>query len=213
MEPSNPPRGFAGLTILDDSSPDLGGAITATGVRLFQGNNGVADPEPTTSGHVSGSLNYYTFEDTVSDTVTAVAPASGTGGHTTVVLQLIGNFSAIDGLMFDIDDSTVSWNLEKQLYNQNADGSGLYWVEWTAPGNNLPFSIEMSSFSPHQAIDAFQVDTHWTAGASPVVNSIQAVPEPATGALVLIAAGSGWLLRPRRSRRHARPASRKMVRE
>ena len=147
-------------------------------------------------GHQSGSGNYYSgfpgnaFAD---DTLTGVAPASGSGGSTTLLLQVIGSLPAqgqgansIDSLSFDAD---VAWTKTSNLYGQLADGTGLYWQEWTAAGDNVPFTIDITSALSSIAIDAFQIDTYWTPSTTPVVNSRTSIgiPEPAT--LLMLVSG------------------------
>jgi hypothetical protein len=198
LETAGPPNlGF--LWILDDSTPDLGGAITATGTRLFQGANGIGDPTPTTQGHVSGSRNYYSFFETSNDTVMGTAPASGTGGFTTVVLQVhsTAGGSLLSDLAFEIDGSLHTWTLHKHLNNAAVPGLGNHWIEWSAPGAHLPFSIKMTSAEPHRTIDSFEIDTYWSA-AAPAVNGITSVPEPAGWAMCLMGLASWSLARRRR---------------
>ena len=177
-----PPDGF--FRILDDSTPDVGGVTTALSPRLFQGNNGVTDPLPTTNGHRSGSSNYYSgFDNPALDRITATAPASGVGGYTTVLLQILGQpGNEVDDLVFSMDSS---WTKVKDLYSWNENAAGVYWQEWTAPGNDLPISILMTSTESSHAIDAFQVDTFWTADSSPRINARTTIPEP--GSIVLSA--------------------------
>ncbi len=206
LEASGETLGFG--QVLDDTTPDLGNAITATGVRFFQGSDGILDPSPTTYGHRSGSGNYYSgmmAGHTAHDTFTATAPASGTGGFTTVVLQLIGGNgyspdgdggNIVDDLSFTISGGDADWTLQNSLYGINEFGSGMYWLEWTAPGSSLEFSILMTSTEIHRSLDAFQIDTHWSA-TGPVVNGITSIPEPGAGLLLL---GGGALLAMRRRR-------------
>ena len=165
-----------GSGLLDDATPDLGGPTTAGSPRLAQ------SPESTTVfGHRSGSGNYYSgfpgnsFAD---DTISAVAPtpAGQSGGYTTIVLQVIGQpDNEIADLSFAMDTSSVAWVKQKDLYGVQ-NGAGVYWQEWTAPGDNLPFAIRMTSASSSRGLDAFQIDTFWSA-AGPVVNAITAIPE------------------------------------
>jgi PEP-CTERM motif len=185
MEVAGAPN-FGFLYMLDDSTPDLGSGITATGTRIFQGTDGFGDPAPTTDGHVSSTTNYYSFFDNADDTITATAPASGSGGFTTVVIQYYENVGG-DGnadLLFAMDNSVNTWTLDKHLFNFQANGRSIHWLEWTAPGDNLTFSATMTSLGPHRVIDSFQVDTYWSADAA-VVNAITAVPEPASWLLAL----------------------------
>jgi hypothetical protein len=198
LEIAGPPNhGF--FWALDDSTPDLGSGITATGMRLFQGTNGISNLSPTTQGHVSSSTNYYSFFDTSDDTVTATAPASGAGGYTTVVLQIhsTAGGSLLSDLQFTIDSSANSWTLHKHLNNAAVVGLGSHWIEWSAAGANLPFRIKMTSGEPHRTIDSFEIDTYWSATA-PAVNAIAAVPEPATWLLCLVGLGAGIGRRRRR---------------
>jgi hypothetical protein len=173
---------LGGQLVLDDVTPDVGDATTATGTRIFQGTNGAADPSPTLRGHVSGTSNYYSFFDRANDTLVGTAPASGLGGYTTVVLQLhsTAGGSLLDDLVFNIDDSVISWTLHKHLNDAGAGGLGYHWIEWSAPGADLPFQIKITSNRPHRTIDSFEIDTYWTGGATPAVNSISTVPEPVT---------------------------------
>lgn len=184
--------------ILDDSTPDLGTGITATGTRIYQGANGIVDPSPTLYGHVSGSMNYYSganFADPTApqihfanDTITATTPASGAGGFTTVVLQVLAQpANGIEDLNFEM--TTAGWTKQKDLYGILAGPTGVIWQEWTAPGADLPFSIHMTSPTDSRAIDSFAVDTFWTSGAAPVINARASVgiPEPAAGALACLA--------------------------
>ena len=188
-------RPFHGmLRVLDDSTPDLGVGTTATGTRIHQGTNGIANPAPTANGHLSGTTNYYSFNDFSNDTIVGTAPASGSGGHTTVVLQLIENLggNGLADLAISIDTSVDSWTLDKHLHNLAGNGSGLHWLEWSAPGNDLTFEINMTSTGQHRAIDAFQIDTYWTDGTAPVLNSRQAVPEPASALLAVAGLLAGF---------------------
>ncbi|MBX3433407.1 MAG: hypothetical protein KF847_08815 [Pirellulales bacterium] len=191
LDANGPTLGFG--RVLDDSTPDLGVGTTAVGTRWFQGTDGIANPAPTAYGHRSGSANYYSGlgdADLADDRIVATAPASGTGGFTTVVLQAIagapgGNGpQALAGMSFEME--TPGWTLAKSLYGVLDTGTGVYWIEWSAPGANLPFSIHMTSDSAHRAIDALQVDTRWDASA-PALNarSVIGVPEPAAGILAL----------------------------
>lgn len=186
--------------ILDDSTPDLGAGITATNTRIFQGTNGAADYSPPLNGHVSGSGNYYSIFDASDDTITGVAPASGAGGFTTVVLQVHSspNGSVLTDLAFDIDDSVHTWTLHKHLNNAAIPGLGNHWIEWSTPGANVPFSIKMTSSQQHRTIDSFEIDTFWSPTAA-AVNAITVVPEP-TG-LVLLVIGLGIAVGRRRPAR------------
>ena len=186
LEVAGPPNlGF--LWLLDDATPDLGTGITATGTRIFQGTDGAGDPSPTTQGHISSSLNYYSFFDAADDTITATAPASGGGGYTTVVMQVLENEDGdgIPDLQFAMDNSVDAWTPVKHLHNLIGSGRAVHWVEWTAPGDNLTYSINMTSLAPHRVIDSFQIDTFWTSGDVPVVNATAGVPEPASWLLAL----------------------------
>jgi hypothetical protein len=182
-----------GARILDDTTPDLDPSTTASGLRFYQGADGMNDPIPTSYGHVSTSGNYYSGfneSDFADDTISGTAPASAIGGYTTVVLQLIGSATVNPGLTFEIDDSSIAWTLDKSLFGLNGSGSGMYWLEWWAPGDDLTFSIHFSSDYPSVALDAVQIDTHWSA-TGPVLNGIQRVPEPASVVLVLWGAAGG----------------------
>ncbi|MEX2170628.1 MAG: PEP-CTERM sorting domain-containing protein [Pirellulales bacterium] len=191
-----PPDGF--FRILDDSTPDVGGATTALTPRLYQGNDGVNDPLPTTSGHRSGSGNYYSgFDNAALDHITAVAPASDVGGFTTVVLQVVGQpGNGVSALEFAMDGS---WTKVKDLFAINENGAGMYWQEWTAPGNDLPLSMLMTSTETSRGLDAFQVDTFWTSERNPRINAISAIPEPGSVTLAGLAV-VGALLVLRRNR-------------
>ncbi len=185
--------------LLDDSTPDLGTGITATGTRIYQGANGIADPSPTLYGHVSASMNYYSganFTDPTApqihfanDTITATTPASGAGGFTTVVLQVLGQpDNTISDLNFEM--TSAGWTKQKSLYGILDGPTGLFWQEWTAPGAGLNFAIHMTSPTDSRAIDSFVIDTFWTSAASPTVNARTSVgiPEPTAGALACLAA-------------------------
>jgi hypothetical protein len=138
---------------------------------------------------MSGSGNYYSFFDTSNDTLVGVAPG-GAGGFTTIALQVhsTAGGSLLEDLSFVIDDSQNAWSLHKHLNNSGAGGLGYHWIEWSAPGGNLPFEITMTSTEQHRTIDSFEIDTYWTSGASPAVNAISQVPEPAAAGLLLLAA-------------------------
>jgi hypothetical protein len=186
IESAGPPPGPFGSGRLDDSTPDLGAPTTATSPRIVQSLESLA-----IYGHRSGTGNYYSgfpasaFAD---DTISAVAPtpAGQSGGFTTVVLQVIGQpTSTINDLTFTMDTGSVAWTKQKDLYAINETGAGIYWQEWSAPGDNLPFSIHMESTSSSRGIDSFQVDTFWSANG-PVVNAITAIPEPSTFGLAVL---------------------------
>jgi hypothetical protein len=186
IESAGPPPGPFGSGRLDDSTPDLGAPTTATSPRIVQSPASLA-----VFGHRSGTGNYYSgFPDNAfaDETILAVAPTpvGQSGGFTTVVLQVIGQpTNDVQDLTFTMDTSTIAWTKQKDLYAKNAGGAGMYWQEWTAPGENLPFSIHMQSASSSRGLDAFQIDTFWSA-TGPVVNAISAIPEPSSLALAAI---------------------------
>jgi hypothetical protein len=192
LETGNPTLSFG--RILDDTTPDIGAPTTATQTRWFQGSNGVAGPLPTAYGHRSGSGNYYSgfgTGDLANDIVTAFTPSSGAGsaGFTTVVLQVLGSpptatgVNAIADLSFNI--LSANWTKQKSLYGTLANGTGVYWQEWTSPGADVPFSIRMTSLESSRGIDAIQVDTHWTSASAPVINARTTIGVPEPGAAVL----------------------------
>ncbi|MEM9176340.1 MAG: PEP-CTERM sorting domain-containing protein [Myxococcota bacterium] len=169
--------------ILDDTTPDLG---TSASSRLFQGTDGLADPTPTIYGHRSGSGNYYSgfiSGANVDDTISGVAPASGAGGFTTVLVQALGQpGNSVTGITFD---AGAGWTQTANLYGQYPDGTGAYWQEWTAPGANVAFAVNFDSpaGTSSLALDAFQIDTFWSA-TGPVTNTVTVVPEPGTALLL-----------------------------
>jgi hypothetical protein len=187
LTPATPPNFFGMLQVLDDSVPDLGIGTTATNTRIFQGTDGANNTAPTANGHMSGSGNYYSFLDTMNDTITGKAPG-GDGGYTTVVLQLhsSSNGSLLNDLSFAIDNSQNTWTLHKHLNDAGAGGLGFHWVEWSAPGGNLPIAITITSTEQHRTIDSFEIDTFWTNAASPVVNAVTQVPEPSAASLLIV---------------------------
>jgi hypothetical protein len=198
FETTGPPN-LGSLWVLDDSTPDLGTGIAAAFPRIYQGADGLEDPSPNAEGHVSSTGNYYSFTETFDATIRATAPG-GAGGFTTVVLQLhatAGGGGPIRDLSFAMVQPAAVWTQQKHLHNTHADGLGYHWLEWTAPGGNLPFFIHIASTRAHRAVDSFEIDTYWSA-SGPVVNAIRSVPEPATGgsaALFLLcglAAGRVW---------------------
>ena len=200
LESSSSPLGFG--NILDDSTPDLGVALP--GARFYQGTDGLIDPSPTDYGHRSGSGNYYSgFAGSVlnvDDTITGAAPASGTGGYTTLLVQAIGQpGNPVPGIELV---ASAGWTKVTDLYNVELDGTGVYWQEWTAPGDNLAFSIDLNGpiGSSSYALDAFTVDTYWTDGQVPVVNTRTqiGVPEPSSVALVALVIGVGSVYMARR---------------
>lgn len=183
LDRSGPTLGFTKL--LNDTVPDIStGAVTATNTRFYQVN--IAPPF---NGHVAGSFNYYSIFDTADDVIAGTAPASGSGGYTTVVLQVLGGApgsmgaNPIEDLSFEM--LTAGWTKVKDLYGVEASGTGVYWQEWTAPGANLGFEINMASATEHRSIDAVQVDTYWTGGAAAAVNAIAAIGVPEPSALAI----------------------------
>jgi hypothetical protein len=185
IEVAGAPTGPFGSFKLDDATPDLGSPTTATGTRIVQSNDSFA-----IYGHRSASGNYYSgfpANALADDSISAVAPTpvGQSGGFTTVVLQVIGQpTSTINDLTFTMDN-VAAWTKHKSLYAVNSGGAGVHWQEWTAPGANLPFTMHMQSATSSRGIDAFQIDTHWSA-AGPLVNAIAAIPEPASAGLAVI---------------------------
>lgn len=194
LEFSGPPTAPFGSFVLSDATPDLGAPTTATGVNLAQSDASIG-----VYGHQSASGNYYSgfpgnaFAD---DTLSGVAPSSGAGGYTTLLVQAIAQVPApgqgvntITGLSFTAD---AAWTKTSDLYGQTADGAGMYWQEWTAPGANVPFSIAITSVTSSIAIDAFQVDTYWTSDPQPLVNGRTSIGVPEPTSLVLMAISACW---------------------
>jgi len=95
----------------------------------------------------------------------------------------------------------AGWVLDKSLYGLEGP-TGVYWIQWYAPGSDLPLTIDFNSDYSSVAIDAIQVDTHWSA-TGPVLNvgPTLTVPEPASW---FFAAGAAMvaLIYQRRSRAH-----------
>lgn len=194
LEFTGPPTAPFGSFVLNDSTPDLGAPTTATGVNLAQSGASIG-----VYGHQSASGNYYSgfpgnaFAD---DTLSGVAPSSGAGGYTTLLIQVIAQAPApgqgvntIAGLSFVAD---AAWTKTSDLYGQTAAGTGLYWQEWTAPGANVPFSVDITSVTSSIAIDAFQVDTYWTSNPQPLTNSRGSIGIPEPTSVVLLAIGACW---------------------
>jgi hypothetical protein len=178
FETDGPPD-LGPLWILDDSSPDLGQPTTATQTRIFQGASGRDDPSPNLVGHVSSTGNYYSFSEPFDAKIAFRPPAGGSGGFTTVVLQLhstAGGDSIADLQFRMLELSGTSWTLQKQLTNV-VRGLGYHWIEWTAPAAGPQVLIEITSTFDHRPVDSFEIDTFWSP-TGPVVNAIQAVPEP-----------------------------------
>ena len=203
IESAGPPPGPFGSGRLDDSTPELGAPTTATTPRIVQSPSSLA-----IFGHRSGTGNYYSgFPDNAfaDDTISAVAPTpvGQSGGFTTVVLQVIGQpTNDVPDLSFTMDTSSTPWTKQKNLYAKNAGGAGMYWEEWTAPGDNLPFSIHMQSATSSRGLDAFQIDTFWSA-TGPALNAITALPEPSSLALTAIGLlGTRRLVRRRKVAAH-----------
>lgn len=202
LEANGPPLSFG--RVLDDNSPDIAPGTTATNTRLYQGTDGIANPAPTAYGHRSGSGNYYSgfgATDFAFDTITAVAPASGVGGFTTVVLQVIAGAPGGNGAQalvgLDFAMQTLGWTKEKSLYGLLESGTGVYWQEWTALGANLPLTIRMTSSGSSRSIDAFQVDTYWSSDQK-VVNSRTSIGVPEPGSFMLAASAAMISLLPLR---------------
>lgn len=179
FEASSQVLGF--LRVIDDSTPDLG-AVGSPAQRIYQGINGIGATGSNTTGHRSGTNNYYSFNDNADDTITGTAPASGVGGFTTVVLQVLGAVNnELDDLSFAM--TSGSWTQQKSLFGILEGGDRVYWQEWTSAGADLPFAIHMTSATPHRSITAIQVDTFWS--TTETINAISAigVPEPSAGLL------------------------------
>ena len=183
FEPTGPPTAPFFSFILDDSTPDIGSPTTATSTNIAQSVASQA-----VYGHRSSSANYYSgFPDDAfaDDTISGVAPASGAGGYTTILLQVIGlPGNRVSSLSFD---PGAEWTRTSDVEGRLADTAGLYWQEWTAPGGNLPFSIEMTSSESSIALDAIQIDTFWTSGDAPVLNSRDRIGIPEPASLLLMA--------------------------
>ena len=165
---------------------------------MFQGSDGLNDPpNPSGYGHRStGSSNYYSgFMPThfADDTITAIAPASGSGGFTTVVLQMLSNSTLSGSLEFSIGPQ---WTQQKLLSGTVGEVSTAYWVEYTAPSGDLPFSIHFTSAASSVALDAVLVDTFWSP-TGPVINARMVVPEPACVVLAFVAAACAGRMRRR----------------
>lgn len=188
--------GSVGGSILDDSTPDLG--IDPGTARFFQGTNGLASPPPPILyGHRSGSGNYYAgflASSVMDDTITGTAVSSGSGGFTTLVLQAVGQPASGVGSVDFV--ASAGWTKVKDIYGTSSNGTGHYWQEWIQAGDNLAFSIDMDSVATSYAFDAFTIDTFWTSGSSAAINSVTAVPEPSTYAMMAL--GLGLLIFARR---------------
>lgn len=193
LEGGGLPTGPMGTYLLDDSTPDVGDPA------------GGAFKQSVASeaiwGHRSSSGNYYSGPFSgADDTITGVAPASGAGGYTTLVIQALGSFStrgpsSLSTFEFMLDGG---WTKTSDLYATNGIGAGVHWEEWTTPGGNLPYEITMTS-ADSGGIDALQIDTYWTPGSAPVLNARSTIPTPGACGLLLVALGSMGLSARRRS--------------
>ncbi len=184
--------------VLNDTTPDVGGSlgIGHTGISYSL----VQDPT-TTYGHRSGSSNYYSgFNplDYMNDTINGQTRGSTGTGYSTIVLQIKGlAANAVPNLTAGITGG-ATFTLVKELYGLGPTGEGMYWFEWTAPGGNLNYAIQMLSDYSSVGLDAFSVDTYWTSGSSPVTSAVSSAPEPTRAVLMLFAVGA-LVLRRRRA--------------
>lgn len=193
--PGNP--SFGG-SILNDSSPDTGTALSASVV--FQENtNGY--------GQRSGSGNIYSgFTGESLDLNVRFSSLNPTGaGSSTVFVTILGN-PALDRelLPFVLSDDTNSFAPTQFLSGESAEvsGSRVWIAEWQLAGNTASeYTLSVSSniaggFGTDVALDSVTIDIATTPGANPLTNSsstgslgnVSIVPEPSSALLVTFGA-------------------------
>jgi hypothetical protein len=171
-------------TLINDTTPDIG-----THPGSFITTNG--------EDHVSGSFNYYSLFGTVAEDVTFTAPGPAAGGFTTVIVQAktLPGFSWNDevNLIFGPIDGVAP---TQALLAESNSGFGQLFVKYEIPGTvTVPtFSLSSSGADSHTSFDQFVVDAYWSADGFAIDSAI-ATPEPATTALLALAASAGLFRR------------------
>ncbi len=197
FEASGTPGRF-GDRQLNDSSPDIGTALSAS--TIFQNDSNAY-------GHRSSSSNIYSgFQGDALD-ISIRFPGIGTAnvGMTTILLTVLGNPADSNVLtpfiLSSTSDSALSLSPTVSLTDQSAEyPDKKVWVaEWQVPGSD-PQDYEIRILSDlasgngtDVALDSLVVDVAWTNAPAALSNShsfsslgnITTVPEPTTGVLAL----------------------------
>lgn len=147
-----------GVSVIDDSTPDIGYTTTA-GAR-FRTTNG--------EGHVLSSGNVYFLAGTLAEQITV--PTNGTvgSGYTTVILQLasatgspVGGDGGFAGeITLSIDGAPPT----SQIVGANGAGAAQLWAKWEMEGNAASYDIVVSGpvNQAHFSFDRVVVDTFWS---------------------------------------------------
>ena len=199
IDETNVPGTPAPGRVLDDDTPDIG-TYTGSDARFYQ-----ADVSSPGYGHRSTSNNYYSGfgpTDFADDKITVPTDNAGnTGGYTTVVFQMTAQ-NAVDS--FDRTDITLNGQAPTSVNyadGVNSENVAQWFAQWTLTGNQATYDLAFANDSTSNSLDAFEVDTVWSATQTSV--STPAIPEPGTAAL---AAAGIIVLATRRPRRRAASA-------
>lgn len=187
-----------GGTILNDSSPDIGTALSTSVV--FQENTGGY-------GQRSASGNIYSgFTGESLDLNVRFSSLNPTGtGSSTVFVTILGN-PALDRelLPFMLSDGTDCFAPTNFLTGESAEvsGSRVWIAEWQLSGNAAPeYTLSVRSdvpggFGTDVGLDSVTIDIATIPGATPLANSstntpslqslggVQTVPEPSSALLI-----------------------------
>ena len=143
--------------------------------------------------HISSSLNFYSGQGSVNETITFGTNGVAGTGFTTIILQgqtLFGDFGTTLGF------TPINGILPGVVQGPNAAGGAQFLARYEIPGNAEEYSVNMVT-GPFSFVSFgnFEVDTYWSeTGFS---SDTAVVPEPTSGLLALSAAGL-FILRRRR---------------
>jgi hypothetical protein len=177
-----------GPVLLADSTPDINPAAIS-GVSIVQNN---------TEGFpiVRSSTNLYSgpgATDTFDLTATVKTAGVAASGFTTILVQLAGSSFGPGQTPAQFDAG--SFLINGQLPNYITDGYGtdnrnLWWMEWTLPGNQPSYALEMDAPLSSGSLSKITINTAWNSAAALDNSNVTIVPEPTAAALL---AGAGLL--------------------
>ena len=185
-----------GPILLADTTPDIN-PYAISGVSIVQNN---------TEGFpiVRSSTNLYSgpgVTDTFDLTATVKTDGIAASGFTAVLIQLAGSSFGPGQTPAQFDAG--SFLINGQLPNYITDGYGtdnrnLWWMEWTLPGNQPSYALEMDAQFSSGSLSKITIDSAWHSTAALDNSNVSIVPEP-TAAALLAATGLLGLGRRRRA--------------
>lgn len=171
-----------GPMLLNDGTPDIN-PVAISGVSIVQNNiEGFWNVRSSTNLYAGpGATDYFDLTATVKTDGVAAS------GFTTILVQLAGSSfgPGQTPARFDAGSFLINGQLPNCITDgYGADNRNLWWMEWTLPGNQPNYALEIDSQLSSGSLSKITIDTAWHPATALDNSNVTVVPEPTAAALL-----------------------------